>query len=79
MKLPKKVYAQAQRLGVEFAHKYTADFPKIEEATTLEERNIRRARYVKAWGAALDGFKAGYRAGLRSNPHHTCTADREGK
>ncbi len=64
--LPRSVYRRAQVLGVKFAHQHTADFPRIEEGKNTEEVRLRRVMYLKAWGSALLGFKAGYYAGLRA-------------
>lgn len=66
MKLTRADYRLAQILGVEFAHKHTAGFPRIEEGGNAEEVRLRRVTYLKAWGAALIGFKAGYYAGRRA-------------
>lgn len=66
MKLSRNDYREANRMGVEFAHQHTADFPLIEEGKNAEEVRLRRVMYLKGWGAALAGFKAGYYAGIRS-------------
>lgn len=66
MKLSRRDYRRAQLLAVEFAHRHTADFPLIEEGKNPEEVRLRRVMYLKGWGAALEGFKAGYYAGLRA-------------
>lgn len=73
MKLPRKAYREAQRLGVDFAHAHTADFPIVSEGRTAEEVRLRRCMFLKGWGAALAGFKAGYYAALKRKARRSST------
>ena len=65
-KLTRSDYSAAQREAVRFAHQYSEQMPKIAEATNDAEERLRRAKYISGWGGACEGFKAGYRAGLRA-------------
>ena len=65
MSLTRKDYQRAQRQGVQYAHKATDSLPIIEDASTAAEKDQRMLIYIRSWGSALEGYKAGYRDALR--------------